>query len=138
MLCTLRFIHHHDPPSPAILPPADFFRALSAAGVSRRRSAVPSAQRGSQAWFVQPAAEELSVLLAAVGSSGAAAVDEQQSLAAERCWAKADRYYFASMARLQRLWEVRCCTAGPLKRWWCGRFLLWEVLRGSTGDKERS
>lgn len=106
-------------PSPA--PAADFFKALAASGVSRRRSAVPAAQRGSQAWFAQ-AVSDASPLLPAgpdtlVGAAPAAGQvwlgQEQQAAAAQRCWAKADRYYFASMARLQRLWEVRlfalCC-----------------------------
>ena len=31
----------------------DFLRALEAAGVSRRRSAVPAAERSVQAWFEQ-------------------------------------------------------------------------------------
>ncbi len=92
-------------------PAADFFRALAAAGVSRRRSAVPASQRGSQAWFAQQSASP-APLLPVRGAAGSAA--EQQAAAAERTWAKADRYYFASMARLQRLWEVRCCCVDLL------------------------
>ena len=97
--------------------------------MSRRRSAVPASQRGSQAWFTQAAADPSTLLAHDVdGSPGAPwQGQEEQASAAQRCWAKADRYYFASMARLQRLWEVRrvarcraCCAAayvaGSLKR----------------------
>ncbi len=74
--------------------------------MSRRRTAVPVSQRGTQAWFAQPAADP-GPLLAATGHSRAASPQgEAQAAAAARLWAKADRYYFSSMARLQRLWEV--------------------------------
>eukprot|EP00887_Chlorella_sp_A99_P000601 scaffold17.g601.t1 len=87
----------------------DFFKALAASGVSRRRSVVPSAQRGVQAWFAQ-GGPVLDGLLApadpcAPQQRGSA---EQQALlaAAQTVWTKADGYYFRSMARLQRLWEA--------------------------------
>lgn len=94
------------------LVPADFFRALAAAGVSRRRTAVPASQRGSQAWFAQPAADPAQLLEAAGSGQAAFPVGAAQAAAAARLWAKADRYYFSSMARLQRLWEVGADRAG--------------------------
>lgn len=77
--------------------------------MSRRRSAVPASQRGSQAWFSQAVADPAPLLSIAPAAAGAPAgpTAEQQAAAAGRYWERADRYYFASMARLQRLWEVR-------------------------------
>lgn len=72
---------------------------------------MPASQRGSQAWFAQQAASP-APLLAVRHTAGSTA--EQQAGAAERTWAKADRYYFASLARLQRLWQVSRCFC-----WWC-------------------
>ena len=83
---------------------ADFFKALAASGVSRRRTAVPAAQRGSQAWFSQQASDPAPLL--AIAAAAGAGGGEVQAAAAGRCWSRADRYYFSSMARLQRLWEV--------------------------------
>ena len=80
---------------------ADLFKALVAAGVSRRRSAVPPSQRGVQAWFAQRGPAVDSLLLQ--GGPGVAA---EQVQVAQGVWEKADDYYFRSMARLQRLWQV--------------------------------
>lgn len=72
---------------------------------------MPASQRGSQAWFAQPAASPGALLAAPAGVGSAA---EQQAAAAGRSWSKAGRYLLASMARLQRLWEVRL-AAGLLE-----------------------
>ena len=79
----------------------DYFRALGAAGVSKLRSAVPAQKRGFHAWFSQPVPEMEAVLASSVGSAG------DQNAAALTAWTKSDAYYYASMARLQRLLEVR-------------------------------
>ncbi|KAL4440107.1 hypothetical protein ABPG75_003108 [Micractinium tetrahymenae] len=92
----------------------DFFRALADAGVSRRRTAVPASQRGSQAWFAQQVAHPVPLLEAAGAGQGASPQAEAQAAAAARLWVKADRYYFGSMARLQRLWEAAKQPHGDL------------------------
>ena len=77
----------------------DFFKALTAAGVSRGRAAVPAGHRGVANWF-KLAGPDVSPLLEGGGLAPA------QLAAARAVWSKGDAYYFRSMARLQRLWEV--------------------------------
>ncbi|KAK9820997.1 hypothetical protein WJX81_006213, partial [Elliptochloris bilobata] len=91
----------------------DFLRALEAAGASRRRSAVPAAERSVQAWFEQaPPDDGVHVLLegpaegAPEGAAATRGVSQLVLAHAAGLWAKADAYYFRTIARLQRLWQA--------------------------------
>ncbi|GAB4814208.1 hypothetical protein N2152v2_001254 [Parachlorella kessleri] len=79
----------------------DLLKGLAAAGVSRRRTAVPPSHRGVQAWFGQAAADPRPLL-----ALGQGAASSSQREAANVAWAKADTYYYRTLARMQRLWEA--------------------------------
>lgn len=79
----------------------DLYHVLEDSGISKLRSAVPGDKRGVQAWFAEPRACVQSILH--VGSEFAAS---EQLRVAESAWNKADAYFFASLARIQRLIEA--------------------------------
>lgn len=74
----------------------DLLRALSDAKISKLRSTVPAAHRGVNSWFAQNAPSLQSFL-----ESG-----DDKAMAVAAAWTKADAYHYASMARLQRLFEA--------------------------------
>jgi midasin len=101
----------------------DLLHALAATGFSKRASDVPADDRDAAAWFshTQPCLTGSALLqplhpsAGAVSGSGSAAAGATAAAAAggavpaellllsASAWSKADRYYFSSLARLQRL-----------------------------------
>ena len=95
----------------------DLLKGLKKLGVSHHKAAVPPSQRKPLAWFLQPPLEPPPLFAAA--ALGRASLETSPARAAEdgmgvvgelslplaaatqRCWGKAEEYYFRSMARMQ-------------------------------------
>jgi midasin len=91
----------------------DLLKALRGAGVGRRLGDVPAGERAVSAWF-RGAPPDVGPLLPAAGApceAGGSGGAARGALSAA-CWAKADVYYFRSIARVQRL---QAAAAAPHK-----------------------
>jgi len=71
----------------------DLFHALIDAGVSKRRTAVPSEYRGAASWLQlkPPNNSKLQAML---------------SIEGRQLWSKSDAYYYKTMVRMQRLYQA--------------------------------
>jgi midasin len=92
----------------------DLLKALRAAGVSRRVADVPASERAVAAWFRQAPPDTAPLLegVACGGGAAAPALGTARGALSAACWAKADVYYFRSIARVQRL---QAAVAAPHK-----------------------
>lgn len=103
----------------------DLLKGLKKLGVSHHKAAVPPSQRHALAWFLQPPLEPPALFAAAaLGRREVSHVEDAEgqgpalvvpcvgelplplTVATQRGWVKAEEYYFRSMARMQRLWEL--------------------------------
>jgi hypothetical protein len=94
----------------------DLLKALKKLGVSHHKAAVPPSQRKPLAWFLQPPLEppplfataalrRASLDASTAQAEGVMGMVGELSLplatATQRCWGKAEEYYFRCMARMQ-------------------------------------